>query len=250
MAEQPTALDTAFAALATFDWGQDAKALQPIDEAVVACHGNAGQRTELEARFTRLLSQPLSRAAVEYSCRKLCLIGTAACVPTLAPLLDQPEHSHMARYALERIAVTAAGDALRKALGTVPDELKIGMIASLAARRDGQSVPAIAGVLAAASKADQTRLAVAAADALGQIQTAAAVDALAAAASTEPAVAAAVVNARLAAAEGFLAAKQPAKARAIYQSLAAAAAGQPDAKSIELAATRGLLACAELTAAS
>lgn len=120
MAEQPTALDTAFAALATFDWGQDAKALQPIDEAVVACHGNAGQRTELEARFTRLLSQPLSRAAVEYSCRKLCLIGTAACVATLAPLLDQPEHSHMARYALERIAVPAAGDALRNRLPPTP----------------------------------------------------------------------------------------------------------------------------------
>ena len=250
MAEQPSALDTAFAALAKFDWGNDAKVLQPIDAAVVACHGNAGQRTDLENRFTQLLSQPISRAAVEYICRKLCLIGTAACVPTLAPLLGQPEHSHMARYALERIAAPAAGDALGKALGTVPDELKIGTIASLAARRDGQSVPAIAEVLAAASKAGQTRLAVAAADALGQIQTAAAVDALTAATPTDAAVAAAVVNARLAAAEGLLAAKQPAKARAIYQSLVSAAAGQPRAKSIELAATRGLLACAELTAAS
>jgi len=250
MAEHPAALDAAFTALAEFDWGDDAKPLQPIDEAVVACQGDAGGRTDLEARFLDLLSRPVSRAAVEYSCRKLCLIGTAACVPTLAPLLGQPEHSHLARYALERIAVPAAGEALRNALGSVPDALKLGMIASLAARRDGQSVPAIAGVLAAASKAGQTRLAVAAADALGQIQTAAAIDALATVATPEPAVAAAVVNARLAAAEGLLAAKQPAKARAIYQALAAAAAGQPGARSIELAATRGLVACAELTAAS
>ncbi len=251
MAEQPSALDTAFTALAAFDWGSDAKALQPIDEAVVACHGDAKQRADLERRLSAMLSQPTSRAAKEYICRKLCLIGTAACVPALVPLLGQAEHSHMARYALERIAVPAAGDALRTALETVPDPLKIGMIASLAGRRDAPSVPVIAGLLAAATKAGQTRLAVAAADALGQIQTAEAVAKLTATAvAAGDAVAAAVVNARLAAAEGLLAANRPAQAQVIYQALATAATGPNQAKSIKLAATRGLLACAEKQAAS
>ena len=250
MAEKTSTVDAAFAALAEFDWGKDAKALQPIDEAVVACHGRPAMRADLEARLVAVLLRPTSQAAKEYSCRKLCLIGTATCVPALASLLPQAKHSHMARYALERIADQPAAEALRVAVDTVPDALKVGMVGSLAARGDVQSVPAIARVLAAAAKAGQTRLAVAAADALGQLQTAEAIAALEAADASDPAVAAAVINARLATAEGLLAVQQPAQARSVYQSLLTAAAGQPAARAVELAATRGLLACAEAQAAS
>ena len=250
MAEDLSAVDVAFAALAEFDWGKDAKALQPIDEAVVACQGRPAARADLEARLVAVLSQPTSRAAKEYICRKLCLIGTAACVPAVASLLPQAEHSHMARYALERIAEQPAAEALRVAVDTVPDALKIGMISSLAARGDAQSVPMIAAVLDRAAKAGQTRLAVAAADALGQLQTAEAIAALEAADASDPTVAAAVINARLATAEGLLAVQQLAQARSIYQSLLTAAAGKPAARAVELAATRGLLACAEAQAAS
>ena len=250
MAEDLSAVDVAFAALAEFDWGKDAKALQPIDEAVVACHGRPAARADLEAGLVAVLSQPTSRAAKEYICRKLCLIGTAACVPAVARLLPQAEHSHMARYALERIADQPAAEALRVAVDTVPDLLKVGMIGSLAARGDAQSVPMIAATLDRAAKAGQTRLAVAAADALGQLQTAEAIAALEAADASDPTVAAAVVNARLATAEGLLAVQQPAQARSIYQSLLTAAAGKPAARAVELAATRGLLACAETQAAS
>ena len=59
-----------------------------------------------------------------------------------------------------------------------------------------------------------------------------------------------IVNARLACAEGLLAGGKRADALAIYQGLAKAAAGKPDAKAIELAATRGILACADTLAAA
>jgi hypothetical protein len=61
----------------------------------------------------------------------------------------------------------------------------------------------------------------------------------------------AVVDARLACAESLLAAGKRADAMAVYKALAAAAAGKPTSKSIELAATRGILACLDtLSAAS
>ena len=41
-------LDQAFEALTTFDWGQDAKVLSPIDEAIASTHGDAAKRKELE----------------------------------------------------------------------------------------------------------------------------------------------------------------------------------------------------------
>ena len=37
-------LDQAFEALKTYDWGQDKAVLNPIEEAVVATYGDAGQQ--------------------------------------------------------------------------------------------------------------------------------------------------------------------------------------------------------------
>jgi HEAT repeat protein len=99
--------------------------------------------------------------------RKLSMIGTAASVPALAPLLTDPDESHMARFALERIPAPAAADALRQALGNVRGDLVIGMISSLANRRDTASVKPLAALLAGDAK-----IAAAAASALGRIATA------------------------------------------------------------------------------
>ena len=60
----------------------------------------------------------------------------------------------------------------------------------------------------------------------------------------------AIVNARLTCAEAFLAGGKRTDALAIYQALAKAASGKPDAKAVELAATRGILTCADAVAAA
>lgn len=241
MAYDPASLDAPFAALKSYDWGGDAAAFQPIDAAVVAAHADTGLRTALEARLAALLGEGTSRAAKEYICRKLSLIGTAASVPALAALLPQKEHSHMARFALERIGAPEAAAALRKAAETVDDDLKIGMVSSLAGRGDTAAVPLLTGLLKSGS-----RVAVAAAEALGRLANPEAAQALGAAgAASDPGLAAAIVDARLACAEALLRQGKRAEALALYKAIEATTAGgtAPAAKNAAVAVTRGILAC-------
>jgi HEAT repeat protein len=241
MAYDLSSLDTPLAALKSFDWGGDATAFQPIDAAVVAAHADAGLRTALETRLAALLGDGTSRAAKEYICRKLSLIGTAASVSGLAALLPQKDHSHMARFALERIGAPEAAAALRSAAQTVDDDLKIGMVSSLAGKGDTAAVPLLAGMLKA-----ESRLAVAAAEALGRLATPEAAQALAEATNaTDPTLKAAVSDARLACAESLLRQGKRAEALALYKSLETTAAGDtsPAAKNAAVAVTRGILAC-------
>jgi HEAT repeat protein len=246
MAFDLATLDAPFAALKAYDWGADAAPFKTIDDAVIAAHGDADLRVELEKRFAVLLGAGTSRAAKEYVCRKLMMIGTAASVPALAALLADKDNSHMARFALERISGPEAIEAIRKALGSVPVDLKIGMISSLAARGDAACVPMLAGLLAGDAK-----IAAAAAEALGTIHTSEALQALSAA---DPlagnGLGSAVVDARLACAEALISQGKRNDALAVYKALAATAAGKPEARSVELAATRGILACLDTLAAS
>jgi len=228
-------LDQAFAALKSFDWGTDLAALNPIDEAVVATHGNAGARKELESRLATVLATSVSRDAKDYVCRKLMIVGTAASVPALAALLSDKELSHMGRFALERIPAPEAAQALRDSLPKLTGAQKIGVIGSLGVRRDAASVPALAALLGDADAA----VARAAACALGDIRTADAAEALAAAKPPADAKAAAI-DASLSCAEGLMADGKKTEAAAIYKALSGA--DQP--KHVRLAATKGLLATA------
>ena len=228
-------LDQAFEALKTFDWGTDRNALNPIDEAIVTTHGDAAARKELEARLAAVLKTDVSRDAKDFVCRKLMVIGTAASVSALAELLPQQDHSHMARYALERIPVSEAAQAMRDALPTLSGELKVGVIGSLGVRQDAASVPVLAALL---SDSD-TAVARAAAYALGAIRNSEASQALLEAKPTDAAVKAATTDASLACAETLLADGKKAEALAIYKGFASG--DQP--KHVRLAATRGMLAC-------
>ncbi len=244
MAFDAQTLDAAFTALSTYDWGRDAAPFKTIDAAVVAAHGEAALRADLEKRFGAILGQGPSRAAKEYACRKLAMIGTAASVPALATLLADKDSSHMGRFALERIPGPEATDALRSALGTVEGGLKVGVISSLASRRDAGSVPLLAVLLAG-----DAALATAAAAALGRIGTPEAAAALAAAKATGP-VADAVIDARLACAEALAGAGDRAAAKAIYAAIEASAgdaAATHRQRAIRTAARAGLIAVADDT---
>ena len=141
-------LDRAFAALIGWNWGDDAAPLDPIDQAVVEAHGDPRLAADLETRLAAVLGAETSRAATEFACRRLSRVGTARSVPALAGLLPDPEGSHMARFALERISAPEAAEALRAALTSLDGPLQIGMISSLATRRDQASVPLLAALLA------------------------------------------------------------------------------------------------------
>ena len=219
--------------LQTYQWGDDRKALRPIDEAIVASHGDDAARAEIETALIGVLTSDATRNGKDYVCRKLKIIGTAASVPTLAAMLGDDNHSHMARFALQSIPGTAASNALTGALSdsSIPDELKIGVIGSLGARGDDSVV----GPLGKLLNGDNQQLANAAANALGAIQTADAAKLLASAKPT-----ATVMDATLACAEGMLHGGDKSGAKAIYQKLMAS-----KEKQIKLAATRGVLACSK-----
>jgi HEAT repeats len=228
-------LDQAFEALKTYDWGQDPKVLNPIDEAIVATHGDAAKRQELENKVTAALKTELSRDAKQVLCRHLMVIGTVAAVPTLAALLADKDLSHMARYALERIPAPEAATALRTALPNLASALKVGVIASLGARDDEASVATLAALVGDSDVA----VASAAAQALGAIRSPEAAKALSQAKPAEK-VQLAATDASLACAEALLAAGKNVDALAIYKGFIGAS--QP--KQVRLAATRGMLACA------
>ena len=246
MAFDTTTLDAPFAALAGFDWGADATPLAAIDAAVVAAHADAALAGDLEKRLGAIVSGPASRAAKEYACRRLAVIGTKASVPVLAARLADTDDSHMARFALERIPAPEAGDALRQALGTVRGDLVIGMISSLANRRDEASVAPLALLV----RGESASVATAAAAALGRIATPAAAAALATATATSGPVAAAVTDARLACADSLVAAGDRAAAKAIYEAVAAAVGDAPQThrdRAVRIAARSGVLACLDDT---
>lgn len=231
------AVEKAFEALKTFDWGADRNALKPLDEAAIATHGDAAARKELETKLAEVLKTGASRAAKDFVCRKLTIIGTAQCVPTVAALLPDKDLSHMARYALERIPAPEAASALRESLPKVSGDLKVGVIGSLGVRRDAGSVEAIAAALGDSEAA----VAAASACALGNIGTPEAAKALADFAKKAPeAVKVAAADGSLACAERLLADGKKDDAVAIYKSLA----GAEQPKQVRTAATRGLLSAA------
>ena len=210
------ALDAAFEALKTYDWGADRKVLDPLEDAVVASHGNAEARAALETQLAAVLETNASRDAKDVVCRHLRTMGTAACVPTLAGLLADKDLSHMARYALERIQDPAAGAALRSALSNVSGGLKAGVAGSLGARRDVAAVPSLIGLL---GDGDARHVA-AAATSLGAIAAPESASALATAAKKAPAaVKAAVIDGALRAAEQLAAAGKKAEAGVIHKTL-------------------------------
>jgi len=164
------ALDKALEILKTYDWGADRDALAPIDQAVIATHGDDVARKALENSLVKILSGGISRSAQDYVCRKLRVVGTTQSIKALASLLPAEETSHIARYALERIPDEKAVEAMRDALPKVSSKLKPGIIGSLGVRRDEKSIMALSNLLSDSN----IQVAKAAAQSLGLIGTSAA----------------------------------------------------------------------------
>jgi HEAT repeat protein len=228
-------LDAAMNALPKYDWGASREPLNAIDGAIVATYGQADARKDLEKRLAALLGSDATRAAKQYVCRKLAIIGTADSVGALAALLPDEKLSHMARYALERIPGAAASDALRGAIGTVGGKLKVGMINSVGMRADPKAVGSLTGLL----KASDATVAAAAAAALGRIGTVEAAAPLAEMLASAPkGLQTAAIDASLDLASRLLKNGNKAEAAKIYEKLHAT--DQP--ARVQRAALQGLVA--------
>ncbi|MGO8927171.1 MAG: HEAT repeat domain-containing protein [Limisphaerales bacterium] len=227
---QPASADP-YEGLAKFQFGQSRLPLALIEEQIRK--SSPAQYKDIEAKLLAVLRAPeTTKDAKRYICRWLAVVGSAECIPAVAPLLTDADLSHPARMALEPMASPAAGTALRDALPKVKGRLLAGLIGSIGVRRDPEAV----GALAAAAKDDDPVVANAAIMALGAIGTESAAQTLAAL-QVAPALSRALARARITAAGHFRSDGANSQAVAIYRDLM-----QPvQPQFIRMAALKGLI---------
>ena len=231
-------LEQSFELLKGYKPADDPTVLIPIDQAVMNVHGNAAARAALEQRLAGYLDASYASVARSFVCRELAIIGSPASVPGLGPLLLDDELSVFARQALERIPGPEADEALRDAILKSRGKTRIGIINSVAVRRDPRSV---ALLLKAASEEPEAIAAVA--KALGEIGTTESAKALETfRGKGTPAQRLAVADAFLICAERLIASGERAQAVKIIEPLTDSS--QP--AHVRLAANRALSAAARV----
>lgn len=236
-------LDKALRQMASYKFGQSRASLIAVGKHVMSPRKAPAERKRLAARLAGMLASDATTDCKRFICRQLSVIGTPETVPALAPLLGDKDLSHMARYALERIPGEAAAAALRDALGTTSGLLRVGVINSVAGRRDARAVAALVRLMRDADK----QVALAAVAAAGKIGGEAAAGALAdVKAGGDPKMKIEATDALLRCADAMLAAERADAADKIYRKLYAPA--EPDA--VRIAALRGLVAARKGRAAS
>lgn len=187
-----------------------------------------------EDALVAVVSGDAAWAEKQAACRSLRRIGTEKSVPALAKLLTDKELAHMARFALEAMPYPEAGRALRDALSSTTGPTKIGIIASLGARRDAEAVPQLVPTLRDGNL-DMARTAAAA---LGRIATERAVSSLKDAfASVPPRYKPPIEEALLTAGQLLVAEGRGAEAVPVYEALLNAAT----AEHVRLGAFRGIV---------
>lgn len=150
--------------LLSYDYGKPVAPLFKIEEQIRAAAPSAYAPLE-EKLLHVLLSKTTPYAGKKFVCEMLYRCGSAACVPALAALLTDEKLSHMARHALQGMPYPEADTALQEALGKVAHDLKIGVVSTIGARGNPESVSTLAPLV---TEGDE-RLAKAALIALGRI---------------------------------------------------------------------------------
>lgn len=187
------------------------------------------------AALVEILKNP---SASEFKKSKACVrvgeLGAKEAVPVLSALLSDPKMSAYARYGLEPIPDPSASDALRAALPKLNGNLLIGVVNSIAKRRDAKASPALVKMMHG-SDADLAR---AAASALGHIGDASAAKELRSAfGKSTGAIRNAVADATLICAERLLADGKRAEALDLYAFLS----GPEVPKPMRMAALNGII---------
>ncbi|MGO8929585.1 MAG: HEAT repeat domain-containing protein [Limisphaerales bacterium] len=190
--------------------------------------------SEKERGLIQILQSNAPPAEKAITCKQLAIYGTKDAVPALAPLLSDPQLASWARIALEAIPGPAADDALREAMGKLQGKLLVGVINSIAVRRDSKAVSGLVDKL----KDADSEVASAAAVALGRIGGGKAAKALNQSLENAPAaVRPAIAEGCILCAEKLLAQGKSADAVRLYD--AVRAANVPRQKMLE--ATRGAI---------
>ena len=190
--------------------------------------------SDKERELIGVLTSDAPKAEKAITCKFLAVYGSAAAVPELAKLLPDEQLSSWARIALEAIPGPEADAALREASQSVEGRLLVGVINSIAVRRDAGAVELLTDRLEDAD----AQVASSAAVALGKIGNDAATKTLRdVLANGPPAIRSAVAEGCVLCAERSLAEGKAAVAVAIYDEVRAAEV----ARTRLLEATRGAI---------
>jgi HEAT repeat protein len=188
------------------------------------------------ASLVKLLKDPQSTVFEKgKACQRLGSIGTKYAVPALVALLTHPQLGHYARGGLETIPDPAADDALRDALRKLKGRPLVGVINSVAKRKDPQAALPLSKLL----YSPDIEVAKAAASALGHISGLEAMKVLQGGlARTKGAVREAVAAGGVLCAEGLLTAGERAQALSLYSVLTR----DDIPKVVRIAAMNGIIA--------
>jgi HEAT repeat protein len=187
-----------------------------------------------EERLIAILQSDSPPREKDAACAQLKRIGTKQSVPALAALLTDEQLSHSARYALESMQAPEAGAALLTALAQTSGSNEVGIINSLAARKEMAAIPQLGQLLSDAN----VDVAVAASEALGRIGGAKALAKLqTAASSSTEAIHDAQIDGLLTIANELLTQGEKSAARKTFQRLC----DSEKKDSVRLAAFRGLI---------
>lgn len=116
-----------------------------------------GQHGAIEDSLIAMVTAKEAMQEVKaFACRMPQQIGTEKCIPAVAGLLTDDVLSHYARLVLQRTGNPKADAAMRDALDSAPDKVKVGLMGSLGARRDEQAFKQISKLTASTDPAVAT----------------------------------------------------------------------------------------------
>lgn len=212
-------MDEAIARLQKFQYGQDQRVLEDIDQLVNAATAQpitSGERVELAHRLGALLDTDASYEAKQFICRQLAKIGTSKEVPLLVRMLTEDKFSEMARYGLGPIPGPEVDAALITALAQTQGKVRMGIINTMGYRRNQESIVVLTPFITDGDK----ELARAALSAVGHIGGTQASQALIRnLGASRPEDRFLVADTLLACADGFVAQGQKEKASELYATM-------------------------------
>jgi len=160
----PLFANEAWNAIKTYQFGDDFQPLLAVEAEIRQALVSPEMKAQAAARLAAFLDEETTYPGRQFVTMQLRLVGGAAEVPRLAEWLNRPEDAENVRLALTDILCEESLVPLRDALGTFKGQALVGIIGSLAARKDRLSIPVFARLLDDSDK----DVAAAAASALGQ----------------------------------------------------------------------------------
>ncbi|MCW8850421.1 MAG: hypothetical protein OQJ81_10625, partial [Melioribacteraceae bacterium] len=148
-----------------YEYNQDGSPLYDLDKIIKNAMNENENLDFLEGELIKSLLANSTYDAKLFICRQLSLIGTHSSVTPLISLISDSHYSDIVRIALEKINSTEVDNGLLKVIEKVDDEIKRGIIATLAARKSYSSISTISEYVLS----DDIELATIAASALGYI---------------------------------------------------------------------------------